>query len=66
MSFRGLSRADLARETKRSRTAVSYWLSGADHPTRETMDRILVALSLTHAEFYGPIPRIASASRRAV
>lgn len=59
MDFRKVSRAELSLATGRSRAAVSYWLSGRDHPRPDTMDAILRALSLTQAEFYGPVPRLA-------
>ena len=59
MDFRKVSRADLALACGRSRAAVSYWLSGRDHPRPHTMDAILKALAITQAEFYGPVPKLA-------
>jgi transcriptional regulator with XRE-family HTH domain len=51
-----MSRGQLAKLCGVSRVAVGHWLRGTNLAGNGTLDRILSALKLTHAEFYGPVP----------
>lgn len=58
---KGLTQSGLAARVrdlggKASGSAVSYWEAGTSSPTQANLSIVVLALGLTMAEFYGPLP----------
>ena len=54
---KGLSQRQLAEKCDVTVSAVSYWESGATAPSQKNIGKVVEALGLDMAEFYGDIPK---------
>jgi transcriptional regulator with XRE-family HTH domain len=54
---RKLSKASLSRAVGVTRAAVSHWEAGDATPSLETLAKIVDALGISMADFWGAVPR---------
>ena len=54
---RGLTQAAIARTVGVSVSAASLWEAGLANPSQRNLEKIVEALGLTMARFYGPLPK---------